>query len=540
MGSGTHPADMKLRKMDSNFRFFAIGVLLIVVVSIGVIALPGSGMGRSVAYILFFLYFLWLGVRGKYYNVLATVATVAVLLAYGLSIGRSDWSMATFSGSLIAICTVWLVVYFMHRQKRHFAIELRDKARLDAMFENATEGMLMVNQAGNIIMVNGYAEHLFGYGRDELIGCTVEKLIPSRFASQHVANRNSYSAGPRNRPMGLGMELFALHKDGHEFPVEISLGHFKADADTIVIAFINDISERKKAAEQIRTEQEQTKRLNEELEIRVAERTKDLEAALAQLKSTNESLRLMEVDLNAALEQERELGELKSRFVTIASHEFRTPLSTILSSLFLLENYKSDKFEEKKAMHLGRIKRAVNNMTSILNDFLSLSKLEEGKVEAMYTHIDVRRWITEIVDEMEAVKKPGQIIRYRHEGQTAPVLLDEHGLRNTLMNLISNAIKFSPDDGGITLVSRIFGCNFILEVADEGVGIPEAEQKHLFNRFFRAANVQNINGTGLGLHIVKRYVDMMGGKISFTSAAPGGTTFTVSIPITDESASSQK
>ncbi len=525
---------------DSNLRFFLIGVLLIVVVSIGVVGFPGDGMGRSVAYIFFFLYFLWVGVRGKYYNILATIATVSILLAYALSTGRRDWNMATFSGSLISICTVWLVVYFMHRQKRHFAIELKDKARLDAMFENATQGMLMVNQAGEIIMVNGYAEHLFGYGRNELIGSTVEKLIPSRFTSQHVANRNSYGEGPRNRPMGLGMELYALHKDSHEFPVEISLGYFKADDDTIVIAFINDISERKKAAELIRGEQERINRLKEGLEIRVAERTRDLEDALAKLKSNNESLRLMEVNLLKALEKERELGELKSRFVTIASHEFRTPLSTILSSLFLLDNYTGEKFEKRKSIHRDRIKRAVDNMTSILNDFLSLSKMEEGKVEATYVRIDVRSRIMEIVDEMEAVKKPGQTIRYRHEGQVEPVLLDEHFLRNTLMNLISNAIKFSPDDGGIAIVSRIVGCDFILEVADEGMGIPEGEQKHLFNRFFRAGNVQNINGTGLGLHIVKRYVDMMGGAVSFTSIAPGGSTFTISIPITVEGVPSSK
>src|SRR5690606_10232335 len=127
-----------------------------------------------------------------------------------------------------------------------------------------------------------------------------------------------------------------------------------------------------------------------------------------------------------------------------------------------------EKFEKRKSIHRDRIKRAVDNMTSILNDFLSLSKMEEGKVEATYVRIDVRSRIMEIVDEMEAVKKPGQTIRYRHEGQVEPVLLDEHFLRNTLMNLISNAIKFSPDDGGIAIVSRIVGCDFILEVADEG------------------------------------------------------------------------
>lgn len=521
---------MELR-VDSDFRLFLMGVLLITAVFMGVVWAPGNAMAWSTAYIVFLLYFLWLGVRGRYYKVLAVIATVSIVLAYFLSTEPDDWGLATFSGSLIAIYTVWTVVYFMCRQKRYMVKDLKDKARLDAMFENATQGMLMINQAGEIILFNAYAEQLFGYQRDELIGSNIEKLIPLRFAAQHVAHRDRYHAAPCNRPMGAGLELYALRKDGHEFPVEISLGYFEADKETVVIAFVNDISERKKAAEQIRMEQERTKRLNEELEHRVTERTGDLEAALERLKTTNESLRLMEVNLLKALENERELGELKSRFVTIASHEFRTPLSTILSSLFLLENYGSYEYEQAKITHISRIKRAVNNMTSILNDFLSLSKMEEGKVEITYAKIDVCRRIAEIVDEMDAVKKRGQLLRYAHEGAGDEIPIDEQFLRNILINLVSNAIKFSGEDGRINIASRIFDGMLILRIADNGVGIPEEEQKHLFNRFFRAKNVQNISGTGLGLHIVKRYVDMMNGTISLISSRQRGTTFTVEIPV---------
>ncbi|MBK1439942.1 PAS domain S-box protein [Parapedobacter sp. ISTM3] len=523
---------MKLR-VDSDLRLFLIGVLLITAVSLGVVIAPGNNAAWSTAYILFHLYFLWLGVRGKYYSVLAIIATVSIILAYFLSIERDDWGLATFSGSLIAIFTVWTVVYFMYRQKRHIAKELKDKARLDAMFENATEGMLMVDHAGEIILFNAYAEQLFGYNRSEVIGSSMEKLIPSRFAKQHVTHRKGYHAAPRNRPMGAGLELYALHKDGHEFPVEISLGHFKADSEVVVIAFVNDISERKKAAEQIRREQERTKQLNEELELRVIERTSDLAAALDRLKTTNENLQSMEVELLKTLEKERELGELKSRFVTMASHEFRTPLSTILSSLFLLENYGRDEYEQAKATHMSRIKRAVNNMTSILNDFLSLSKMEEGKVEITYAEMDIRQRIVEIVDEMNTVKKRDQTIRYEHMGPTDEILMDEQFLRNILINLVSNAIKFSGDDGTISIGSTIAGGKLRLQVTDNGVGIPEEEQKHLFNRFFRARNVQNINGTGLGLHIVKRYVDMMKGTISLTSVQ-GETSFAIEIPLLPE------
>jgi signal transduction histidine kinase len=238
----------------------------------------------------------------------------------------------------------------------------------------------------------------------------------------------------------------------------------------------------------------------------------------------------MEEELLRALEKERELGELKSRFVTMASHEFRTPLSTILSSVFLLENFSSEQLDQSKSTHFSRIKRAVNNMTTILNEFLSLSKLEEGRVKASYSETNIPSCIQEIIEEMEPVKKTDQQINYTHSGTADSFSIDRQFIRNIIINLVSNAIKFSNPTDTIELASRIAADQLIIEVTDHGVGIPVEEQKYLFNRFFRAKNVTNIEGTGLGLNIVKKYVDLMKGTVTVESQLNQGTTFTVAIP----------
>ncbi|MEX2566243.1 MAG: HAMP domain-containing sensor histidine kinase, partial [Cyclobacteriaceae bacterium] len=266
------------------------------------------------------------------------------------------------------------------------------------------------------------------------------------------------------------------------------------------------------------------------LEFRVNERMHDLEEALKSLEENNKSLRQMEADLIGALERERELGELKSRFVTMASHEFRTPLSTILSSVFLLENFSYEQLEQSKSTHFKRIRRSVNNMTTILNEFLSLSKLEEGRVMASYSDTNIPLCIQEIMEEMESVKKADQQIHYSHEGAMDTFYIDRQFLRNILINLVSNAVKFSAPSDTIELISKTDAEQLVIKVTDHGIGIPLQEQKYLFNRFFRAKNVTNIEGTGLGLNIVKKYVDLMKGTVKVESQLNHGTTLIVIIP----------
>lgn len=229
--------------------------------------------------------------------------------------------------------------------------------------------------------------------------------------------------------------------------------------------------------------------------------------------------------IEEALKKERELNELKSRFVSMASHEFRTPLATILTSVTLLKRYNETDAVDKRMKHLNRIRTSVQNLTTILNDFLSLDKLEEGVVEAKISEVKVHELVQDIAEEMGTLCKEGQQI----EVDVAPYTMttDEHILRNALINLLSNAIKYSPVGCKVQVYSHFQDGKYAISVADEGIGIPLNEQEHLFSRFFRASNATNIQGTGLGLHIVIRYLQLLNGRLSFVSTPGEGTTFTV-------------
>ena len=242
----------------------------------------------------------------------------------------------------------------------------------------------------------------------------------------------------------------------------------------------------------------------------------------------------MEEGLLKALEKEKELGELKSRFVTMASHEFRTPLTTILSSTFLLENYSGQDYDKEKTLHTNRIKRSVNNLTMILNEFLSLEKLEEDKVKVVYTEINVPDYVHDLISEMEVIKKDGQAVEYHHYGKQNIARLDHLLFWSIVTNLISNALKYSRAGGLVIITSEIKDKCVILKVKDHGIGIPPPDQKYIFDRFYRASNVINFEGTGLGLHIVQKYVHLLKGKIHFDSQLEVGTTFTVELHCEDE------
>lgn len=386
---------------------------------------------------------------------------------------------------------------------------------LNALFEYATEGIIITDSRARIIKANPSSEKLFGYEKDGLLNKVIEDLIPERQREKHVQHRSVYSANPHSRSMGKNMDLCARRKDGSEFPVEISLSYYKQHEETFVIAFIIDITERKHHEENI-------KKLNLNLEKKVDERTKVLHEALIELEKSKEQLSM-------ALKNEKELNDMKSRFVTMASHEFRTPLSTILSSISLVNKYNESIKNEKIEKHVTRIKSAVTNMTLILNDFLSAEKLEEGKVLVRKEYVNTDELAREIIGEITGILKEGQRVEFKHTGP-AEAWIDGHMFRNILLNLISNAIKFSPEQKTIGLDIDTNPERIIIEVSDQGIGIPKEEQAHLFERFFRAKNVTNIQGTGLGLHIVAKYLDAMNGHIEFKSEVEKGTTFKVTIP----------
>ncbi len=642
----------------------------------------------------------------------------------------------------------------------------------EAFFEYATMGILVTDANGQITAINPFALKEFGYSEEELIGKKVEILIPQRFGNRHIHHREKYAETPQTRPMGVGMDLFGVRKDGAEFPVEVSLGHYTDNGSKYVVAFITNISVRKAAEAEI-------EKLNIELENTVSHRTKELkksketlenalsfqktllDTAGAMIIATDENgiiklfnpeaacklgyiesevinketpvlfhdkkdierkrkellklfginlknnfdvlvekarrniheeeqyiyvgktgtsfpvsltittlkdtkgnisgyvgiavdiserikaemelkkvqrlflqllhnypdgiisiidknyhfvytggelhkrlhtdigqligkemypkfpeplrqiifvmlenvfqdkvfisdfelpypilgrtyimdafplieedgsvnyigvvikniskLKKAEEDLREALKIEKNLGELKSRFVSMASHEFRTPLSTVLSSAYLIEKYASGEDQPKREKHLQRIVSSVNMLTDILNDFLSLGKMEEGKLQAKFSAFNMEEMIHTTLDEIKNNLKKEQQINYQHSGNPN-VFLDSSLLKHIVMNLISNASKFSSDACTIDIKTTNKNDKIILSVKDNGIGISKEDQQHLMERFFRGTNAGNIQGTGLGLHIISKYAEMMNGNIQCKSQLEKGTEFII-------------
>ncbi|MBZ4191614.1 sensor histidine kinase [Niabella beijingensis] len=512
----------------------------------------------------------------------------------------------------------------------------------DVLFTNASLGIMVANELGVIVLVNPFLLKQFGYSEKELLGQKIEKLIPERYHERHVTHVQHYNEHPKNRPMGLGLDLYAIRKNGTEFPVEVSLGSYQTEQGKYVIAFLSDISKRKEVEQALQ-------RLNEELEQKVEERTvtlkstvKQLAALIAETEAKDTELnriniflkniwnhaeaiiivtddasvirminpaaeRLLqysgtelvgkktpsiflneteislssllekansgissevevyyerkddthfpvsqtftamrnikgeiegylmiamdiskrkkaETDLLVALQKEKELSELKSRFVSIASHEFRTPLSTVLSSAYLISKYAEKEDQHRRDKHIQRIVSSVNMLTDILNDFLSVGKIEEGKIQLRRSIFDIKQHLQQITNELNGLLKKNQQIHYQHNG-ALQIDLDPSLMKHILMNLLSNAIKFSPEDSVIELRSTRTPENLKISVADKGIGISQEDQHHLFERFFRGANAVNVQGTGLGLHIVSKYVELLNGTITCDSQLDTGTTF---------------
>lgn len=505
-------------------------------------------------------------------------------------------------------------------------MENKDKAGVssvyETIFQSAGEGMLLVNRAGTIELANPRALQMFGYEKEELIGKSIEALVPERVRHHHHHLRESYAQHPKQRPMGIGMDLKGQRKDGTTFPVEVSLNYIEQPDGLQVVAFLTDITKRREHEGLIRS-------LNADLEKRVSERTRELRASQLLFSAisrnfpngtinvfdrdfnyvfvegeelyrhgiTSEKLmglnyldrlpkevrprmkahlddalegrnsnfelelsnrhylistvglqndegkidRILLVEQNitrqklaearalTALEKEKRLNELKSRFVAMASHEFRTPLSTIVSSLALARKYDERGDVEKKEKHFNRIKSSARHLTNILNDFLSLDKLEAGKVNLQPEHVKVKHLIEETMEELVEMSVKGLKIDFQYTG--LPELYSDAGaLKIIFANLLGNAFKYSRENSTVGCYVNVAGHGMEAVISDEGLGIPKEEQHHLFERFYRATNVTNIQGTGLGLNIVKRYLDMLDGDINFTSEFEKGTTFTILVP----------
>ena len=402
------------------------------------------------------------------------------------------------------------------------------------LFEAVSEGVIVVDQDQKIVAVNSYAESLFGYQKDELIDESLQVLIPSKYHANHGAHFHGFINKSSTRKMGQGRDLFGITKNKNIFPLEVGLNPFKLYDKTYIMALVIDITLRKESEKEIEL-------LNTQLENKISDRTVELNKTISKLKELNlnfeeEIKKRVEVEkkLKSALKKEIELNDLKTKFLSLVSHEFKTPLSGILTSAILLEKYKLTEQQEKRDKHLNTITNKVRYLNNILNDFLSIERLDSGKINYKFTTFNLSKVINEVVYNSNMLLKSGQRIHIPRSIDEYVLQQDEKILELALSNLIHNAIKYSPENSEIKFKISKKGKNIIFKVKDHGIGIPEKDQKHLFNRYFRAENVLTYPGTGIGLNIAKVHLENLGGTLSFISKENKGSTFIIELPIIKE------
>ena len=393
---------------------------------------------------------------------------------------------------------------------------MENTALLKAIIDNAIDGIITIDEYGIIETINPAGCTLFDYTEQEVIGKNIAMLMPEPDKGQHDRYLKTYKETGKAHIIGIGREVKGLTKSGVIFPFRLGISEVQYSGRKIYTGFIHDLTREKEAEANVEV-------YATHLEEQIEGRTQTLMASVSNLEEANSKV-------NQILEKETELGLLKSRFVSIASHEFRTPLSSILLSIILIEKYSGDCINPNIAKHIGKIKTSVGNLTGILNDFLSVERLEAGAFKPALSVFDILQFAEEITEEMQLVAKEKQQIIYQHTGIQSKVKLDIALLKNAVINLISNAIKYSGEDSFIEFNTVISEGNLTILIKDNGIGIPEGDHKHLFEAFFRAHNTGSIPGTGLGLHIVTRYIHLMQGTISFESKVNHGTTFTLSFP----------
>lgn len=394
---------------------------------------------------------------------------------------------------------------------------MENAALLVAIIQDAIDGIITIDNNGIIELINPAACALFDYQSNEVIGQNVTMLMPDSYKNQHSNYIFGHYLAGKENISGLGREGMGLRKDGTIFPFRLSLSEVQFAGRKIYTGFVHDLTKEKEAERKL-------KDYTAHLEELVEERTLSLKDVVSDLQQTKE-------DLSRSLDKEKELGQLKSHFVSLASHEFRTPLTSVKLSASLIEKYAEPLENPNITKHVSNIKNAVTNLTTILSDFLSIEKLEAGREEILFTYFDLIKFCEQVTEEMQVLAKQNQNIIYQHTGIKSMVNLDQNLLKICISNLITNAIKYSGENSFIDFNTEINGKNCIVTVKDNGIGIPDADQKHLFEAFFRAHNTGAIPGTGLGLNILTRYTSMMNGTVTFKSVVNEGTSFIISFPI---------
>jgi PAS domain S-box-containing protein len=378
----------------------------------------------------------------------------------------------------------------------------RDQARSERRFrellEAAPDAIIEVDREGRIVLLNRVSENMFGYSREELLGRSVDLLIPQDLRARHAEHRQRYWNTPSTRPMGSGLMLQGKRKDGSEFPVEISLSPVESEGGLRVTAIIRDISKRRTAEDRLRAVQENY--------------TRELEQRNRLIERAN---------------------RLKSEFLASISHELRTPLHTIIGFSELLGEELEGPLNDKQKRFVNHIHKDSLHLLELINDVLDLSKIEAGKLELRREAFDVRGALEEVLASIrpQAEAKSQSLGTVLDE---LPALdADRTRFKQILLNLLSNAVKFTPEGGSIRVEAGLLEEMAQFSVIDTGVGIPKEEQESVFDKFYQVGQTTKgvREGTGLGLAITQRLVAEHGGKIWVVSEVGKGSRFSFTIPL---------
>ena len=400
----------------------------------------------------------------------------------------------------------------------------------NTLFEAIPEAVVLIDEFQKIKEINSSTQEMFGYSKEELLHESIEKLILNKYRENAIDHFKFFFEIKEKRKLGRDKYLFAVHKRGSFFPIELGLNPLEIHGKKYIMAMLIDISYRKDQEVEVLA-------LNAELENSVKERTKKLSHTVEKLEKINQQLdeenkKRIEAEerVTNALNDERELNGLKTKLLSMVSHEFKTPLTGISISTMLLAKYKLTDHQEKREKHLSIINSKVQYLNNILNNFLSIEKLEKGEVKYNPTTFEIKNIVDEVIDGASLLLKEGQEITCITKIDGISMYQDEKIIELTLSNLLSNAIKYSRENSQIHIDIKQNTEDTIIKVIDKGFGIPQKEQKNIFKRYYRAENVLLIEGTGIGLNIIYSHLNNLGGEIAFESKLNVGTTVTVTLP----------
>ncbi len=389
-------------------------------------------------------------------------------------------------------------------------IHVEPYLRFRDLLEAAPDGIFEVDRDGTIVLLNAAAEKMFGYQREELLGQLIEILVPETLQRQHLEHRERYSEHPTTRPMGIGLELFAVRRDRTQFPVEISLSPIRSTYGARVIAVVRDITTRKDAEAQMNAIHQQF---------------------AAELAATNQQLEARNREVERA-------NRLKSEFLASMSHELRTPLHTIIGFADLLAEELKGSLNSDQRRFVGHIQRDSRHLLELINDILDVSKIEAGRLDL---HVEVFRAADAISDALANLRPLA-----RNKGLTLTEDVDRElnieadpvRFKQIIYNLVSNAIKFTADGGKIAVECSQHPDGAFFAVSDTGIGIPASEQQAIFDKFFQLGSTTRgvREGTGLGLAITKNLVEMHKGRIWIDSKPGDGSRFQFVLPGTSQPA----